>query len=255
MQAKEYFGSGEDLGLDHRDSVQTDQFELAPQNLSTTSGHDKSETTGNMALNHSHPNLRPAPRLQLSSDDAYSQDGAAVVEPLEDPHPAQASRADFYKYLFTDGNWTDLLATSANWMLLDFTFFMLGVNSSSFVPTMFGETPGPSTAPYKLLIWNQKHTMESTSIGALLGSALSIFVMHCCSRRKLQTWGFLILGPLFVVVGALYITLPTTNAHVAIVVFYGICQLFYYLGTLDWPNLQSLRNLILYKVQIRPPLL
>lgn len=72
--------------------------------------------------------------------------------------------------------------------------------------------------------------MESTSIGALLGSIMAVFVMHFYSRRKVQMWGFLILGGLFIVVGALYVTLPSTNAHVAIVVFYGICQLFYNLG-------------------------
>lgn len=54
--------------------------------------------------------------------------------------------------------------------------------------------------------------------------------MHHFSRKKAQTWGFLVLGTLFIIVGALYITLPTTNAHVAIVAFYGICQLFYNLG-------------------------
>ena len=43
-------------------------------------------------------------------------------------------------------------------------------------------------------------------------------------------WGFLVLGGLFVVIGALYVILPTTNAHRTIVVFYGICQLFYNLG-------------------------
>ena len=152
------------------------------------------------------------------------------MEALEDPHQIQASRADFYKYLFTDKNWTDLFATSASWMLLDFTFYLLGVNSSSFVPKMFGETRGPLDKPYQLLIRNTRHIMESTSIGALLGSALAIVVMHWYSRRKIQTWGFLVLGVLFAIVGALYITLPTTNAHAAIVVFYGICQLFYNLG-------------------------
>ena len=66
--------------------------------------------------------------------------------------------------------------------------------------------------------------------------------MHLYSRRKIQVWGFLILGGLFIVVGALYVTLPSTNAHAAIVVFYGICQLFYNLGKsciIAWINVGS----------------
>ena len=114
--------------------------------------------------------------------------------------------------------------------LQDFTFYLLGVNSSRFVPTLFGERTGPQQAPYTLLVENETHIMESTSIGALIGSAIAIFLMHHVSRKKIQTWGFLILGVLFVIVGAIYVTLPTTNAHVAIVIFYGICQLFYNIG-------------------------
>ena len=44
------------------------------------------------------------------------------MEALEDPRPVKASRADFYEYMITDGNWTDLFATAVVWMLLDFTF-------------------------------------------------------------------------------------------------------------------------------------
>ena len=108
--------------------------------------------------------------------------------------------------------------------------YLLGVNSSSFVPTMFGDIKRSRMRPYQLLISNERHIMESTSIGALCGSALAILIMHQFSRKKAQTWGFLILGTLFIIVGALYITLPVTNAHVAIVTLYGICQLFYNLG-------------------------
>ena len=72
--------------------------------------------------------------------------------------------------------------------------------------------------------------MESTSIGAIVGSILAMIVMHRFSRKKLQTWGFLVLAIMFVIVGSLYITLEGTNAHVAVIVFYGICQIFYNLG-------------------------
>lgn len=232
MQSKEYFDSNEDLPLANRGSVQTDEFELmskdfaAPPDLSNIpKSPDRGKTVESSGI--SQP---PSAFLHVSHVKDSHEGSGGVVEVLEDPHPAQASIADFHKYMITDGNWTDLFATSAGWMLLDFTFYLLGVNSSSFVPTMFGEKTGPGHPPYQLLISGERHLMEATSIGALLGSALAILVMHHFSRRKAQMWGYLILGTVFVVVGALYITLPDTNAHVTIVVFYGICQLFYNLG-------------------------
>ena len=214
MHAKDYFGSSENLGPGDEGSIHVGETEhniaaglQLPQSALLSSFHGQG----------------------LSEDSATNSIGR-MVEDLEDPHPSQASRADLYKYLFTDGNWTDLSATAVNWMLLDFTFYLLGVNSSSFVPTMFGEQPGNQLTPYSWLISNERQIMESTSIGALIGSVIAIIAMHRFSRRRIQVWGFLILGGLFIVVGALYVTLPSTNAHAVIVAFYGICQLFYNLG-------------------------
>lgn len=229
MHAKDYFGSSENLGRGAQDSPIVDGLEQTSK--ATVSGHHV--VTG--------PQL-PQPALQSNfhgrgqSHDSATNSVGPIVENWEDPHPSQASRADLYKYLVTDGNWTDLFATAANWMLLDFTFYLLGVNSSSFVPRLFGQEPGNKMPPYNWLISNERHIMESTSIGALVGSAIAIFAMHFYSRRRIQVWGFLILGGLFIVVGALYVTLPNTNAHAAIVVFYGICQLFYNLGKPFYPS-------------------
>ena len=223
MHAKDYFGSSEDLGHDDRDSVHGDEFEHTLEGDT----HGQYVTTG---LQLPQPALRSNLQGPGLSDDSATNSIGPVAEELEDPHPSQASRTDLYKYLFTDGNWTDLFATAVNWMLLDFTFYLLGVNSSHFIPRIYGQKTGNSLPPYDWLISNERHIMESTTIGALIGSIMAVFVMHFYSRRKVQMWGFLILGGLFIVVGALYVTLPNTNAHVAIVVFYGICQLFYNLG-------------------------
>ena len=214
MHARDYFESKDDLG---HDSVRMDHIGHAPE--AAVEG-----------LQLPQPALQDNSHEQRSSEDSAENSIGPVVEELEDPHPSQASRADLYKYLFTDGNWTDIFATAVNWMLLDFTFYLLGVNSSNFIPKMFGQQNPNKLPPYTRLISNERHIMESTSIGALLGSAFAVFVMHFYSRKRIQMWGFLILGGLFIVVGALYVTLPSTNAHVAIVVFYGICQLFYNLG-------------------------
>ena len=229
MHAKEYFGSNENLGHGDQDSVHVDEFEHNPKTIAT----GQHVATGLQIPEHA---IQSHSQGQRPSNDSAANSVGPMVQELEDPHPSQASRADLYRYLFTDGNWTDLFATSVNWMLLDFTFYLLGVNSSSFVPRMFGQPPNDTLPPYNWLISNERHIMESTSIGALIGSAIAIVAMHLYSRRKIQVWGFLILGGLFIIVGALYVTLPSTNAHVAIVVFYGICQLFYNLGMfLDFP--------------------
>lgn len=223
MHARDYFASSEDLGRPNQDSLHTDEFEYTPKTV--TNGHPIA--TG---LQLPQPALQSNLHGQGLSEVSATNSIGPIVEDLEDPHPSQASRADLYKFLFTDGNWTDLLATAVNWMLLDFTFYLLGVNNSSFVPRMFGQKPGNHLPPYDWLISDERQIMESTSIGALIGSAIAILAMHFYSRKRIQMWGFLILGGLFIVVGALYVTLPSTNAHVAIVVFYGICQLFYNLG-------------------------
>ncbi|KAG8533010.1 uncharacterized protein KY384_001792 [Bacidia gigantensis] len=159
----------------------------------------------------------------------------------------------FLTYLSKDRNWVDLFATSVNWMNLDFTFYLLGVNSSSFIPRLFGEDIGPERPPYSLLIGEERHILESSSVGSLLGSLGAIAIMHfkspkafvraVNSPRRLQTKGFILLGALFIIVGVMYLTLPTTNAHVAIVVFYQLCQLFYNLGESYLRTSANLRTL------------
>ena len=161
--------------------------------------------------------------------------------PVVNRDPQQDWFSEFFAYLQRDRNWVDLFATSINWALLDFTFYALGVNSSTFVPTLFGETNDPGQPSYSIVIHDERHIMESSSVGALLGSIAAILIMvfrsprlflrNFNSPRKVQMWGFISLAPLFVIVGALYVTLPRTGAHVAIVVFYQLCNLFFNLGT------------------------
>ena len=188
---------------------------------------DESEVE-NGSVGENEPGHLPQPEIQPP--------GPAVNQ-----EPQQDWFGEFSAYLQRDRNCVDLFATSINWTLLDFTFCLLGVNRSSFVPTLFGENNGPGRPPYSILINEERHIMESSSVGALLGSIAAILVMlfrspkpflrNFNSPRKVQMWGFISLAPLFVIVGALYVTLPKTRAHVAIVVFYQLCNLFFNLGT------------------------
>ena len=208
---------------DRRFFETSDSFELE-----SVAPDDESE-----AENDPHPNGEQA-NIQLP--------------PTQPPAPVtdQSPRGwfgNFKAYLLRDRNWVDLFATSINWMLLDFTFYLLGVNSSSFVPILFGESNGPDRPPYSLLIDEERHIMESSSVGSLLGSLAAVTIMflrsskpflrNFSSPRKVQMWGFASLAPLFVIVGALYVTLPKTRAHIAIVFFYQLCNLFFNLGMLS----------------------
>ena len=146
----------------------------------------------------------------------------------------------FFSWLKSSTNFKDLFATSFNWMLLDFTFYLLGVNSSAFVPTLFGENNGKDRPPYDLLISQERHIMESSTAASLVGGLCAIALMRFRSSkpflslfnspRRVQIWGFGALAILFVIIGAMYIKLPTTNQHVAIVVFYALAQFFFDLG-------------------------
>ena len=234
MHAKEYFTSYEeldDLGFSERDMVHGDHTDPNPD-IGTTEAQSVVPDGEKIKTAHdqhpSHVDIYPPAQGQVL--EAGLPSVGVVVELLENPHQIKASGKDFYNYMWTDGNWTDLAATSLNWMLLDFTFYMLGVNSSSFVPTMFNQKVGSDQAPYGHLIRTERHIMEATSIGAITGGAIAIVVMNKFSRKKIQMWGFILLACLFVVVGAMYMTLPRTKAHLGIIIFYGLCQLFFNLG-------------------------
>ncbi|MCJ1393914.1 hypothetical protein MMC18_006790 [Xylographa bjoerkii] len=220
--------------------------------------------------------IKAAPVMSMTAARGLTASGTAsakarVKQPsvFEDPNPREQSFRDFWAFFMFEGNWTDLFATSFNWMLLDFTFFLLGVNSSTIVPSMFSKAPSADIIPsgnttlftvttpstqdtYLYLLDGEWQAMVATSIGAVVGGAIAIKVMNkthrgasklklfgdCMtiylknnlSRKDIQTIGFLILAVLFPIVGALYVCLGNTSAAPSIVVFYVLCQLFYNLG-------------------------
>lgn len=172
----------------------------------------------------------PARDLPVGPKGPVNQTQPIVISTndFEDPHPPEQSVRDFVKFFWTEGNWTDLLATSLNWMLLDFAFYLLGVNSARIIPSMFS-TPKVQP-PFHYLVGNEWHTLVATSIGAVLGGAVAIKIMNSSSRRIIQMWSFLILSLLFVVVGALYVKLLNTTAAAWIVAVYVLCQFFFNAG-------------------------
>lgn len=114
---------------DNGDSIQMDEREIAPKPALVKSGSGTGyigKLQRDPGVNRLEPMLGHDHHFSHNSIEEYTiQTGGGVVAALEDPHQALASRADFMKYMFEDGNWTDLFATSAAWMLLDFTFYLL----------------------------------------------------------------------------------------------------------------------------------
>ena len=176
---------------------------------------------------HAEPLYHPPGVMQSSPQMTVNAD-------VEDPHPREQSVQDFSEFLFgskgkrNGGNWPDLLATSLNWWLLDFAFYVLNVNSAHIVPAIFA-TPD-FQAPFAEMFTNEWHTLVATSIGAVLGGAIAIKIMNDFSRRTIQIWGFMALGCLFLPLGILFITLLGRNGVAAIVVVYVLCQLAFNLG-------------------------
>ena len=242
MQAREYFPSQEDLGWD--DGEYNTQDDSPPNAVAAETNGEKHDQASSAVLSlpqdqDTHHDLELGPPAQNLPSNPIPQVEVQMVESSENPHQIKASRKDFYKFLFTDGNWTDLFATSMDWLLLDFAFYLLTVNTSKLVPGMFGQRGGEDQTPYQVLISNERHIMISTSIGAVLGGAIAIKVLNSFSRRKTQMWGFIVLAALLVVVGTLYVTLINSEARVTIIVLYALCQLFFNIGKcllLDAPS-------------------
>ncbi len=233
MHAKDYFPSQEDLGWEDEEKNTPDN---SPPNIMGAEVNGEPQVHESPAImsvvedQDSHLDFELVPPAQDLPSNSHPQAVVQMVESAENPHQIKASRKDFYKFLFTDGNWTDLFATSMNWLLLDFAFYLLTVNTAKVIPRMFGQDEGLAQTPYRKLINNARHIMISTSIGAVLGGAIAIKVLNSFSRRKVQMWGFVVLGALFVIVGTLYVTLINSDSRVVIVVIYALCQLFFNIG-------------------------
>lgn len=150
----------------------------------------------------------------------------------------------FWRYLKKDGNGWRLVATSASWFLLDFTFFGLGFNSAQSISKLWegllplaaqppplwdtdynGETPNI----YSILIQDNVRSLITSSAGAILGALILIVTIERWNRKWLQYVGFGVLSVLFIIIGALYHI--TINKHrSAMITLYAITQLCFYFG-------------------------
>ncbi|KAI9763896.1 MAG: hypothetical protein M1840_009008 [Geoglossum simile] len=179
------------------------------------------------------PNREPSIRSTNSATSSIIPDPSTNPTPSKPDKGPKAKKPTwtqysqgFYKYLFTDNNWTDLAGTAATWCVLDFSFYFLGVNSSSIIAKIWGTTE--TTSVYELLMENGWRALITNSIGAMVGGAIMLAVVRW--RWSVQMYGFLILGGLFFAVGFTFVYLLNTRFIGAIIVLYVLCQLFFNLG-------------------------
>jgi MFS transporter, PHS family, inorganic phosphate transporter len=133
----------------------------------------------------------------------------------------------FWKYMFIDGNWTDLAGASISWFILDFAFYFLSVNNPMILNKLWNtELGNPSV--YQELMQNGYRALIATSTGTLLGGV--IFIAMARYRWKLQFYGFWMLAGAFVVVGVCFVTLLGTRYFAAVIVLYSLSSLFFDLG-------------------------
>ncbi|KAH0541837.1 hypothetical protein FGG08_003720 [Glutinoglossum americanum] len=101
---------------------------------------------------------------------------ATNSQPAERPRARKPTwkqyQTGFYKYFIEDGNWTDLAGTASTWLLLDFSFYFLGVNSSQIIANIWGTSD--TATVYEILMQNGWRALITTSIGAMVGGAIII---------------------------------------------------------------------------------
>ncbi|KIW08654.1 uncharacterized protein PV09_00609 [Verruconis gallopava] len=192
-------------------------------------------SANNEAMNH----FSPSTEATLTFGEPMVLKDLQLTEPAIAIQGSQESRmvrketwveflAGFRRYLFDEGNWTDLAGTAISWLVLDFAFYFLGVNSPKILSKLWGLGPMSSHPLHSMLLENGYRALIAVSTGAVVGGAL--FILLAESRWHIQFYGFAILAGLFVIVGVCFVTLVDTRYSSAVIVLYAVCNLFFNFG-------------------------
>ncbi|HEX3641807.1 MAG TPA: MFS transporter, partial [Ktedonobacteraceae bacterium] len=176
-----------------------------------------------------HPTLTFGEQMQLK-DFSLSEPAIPIPtpsKPILRKETWYEYRTGFWKYLFIDGNWTDLLGTSLSWMILDFAFYFLSVNNPKILNKVWN-SESTNTSVYQVLVQNGYRALIAVSTGQMMGGA--IFIAMARYRWQLQYYGFWMLAGAFVVVGVCFVTLLGTRYFAAVIVLYSLNSLFFDLG-------------------------
>ena len=188
--------------------------------------------------------------------------------------PPEASYEDFMEYFFRPegrwynndgdetwclGNWTSfrftgkwprLLGTAGTWLLLDLSFFGLGLNSPNIVTGLWKGCRNEFVSdPLPKSTWNSEPDIATNalevfkdneyafwlivSLSAIMGSGMLILIAGFVDRRRLLWTTFLALSMVFFVIGGILwhkIMNHYSAPYFAVIVFYGLCQLLFNIG-------------------------
>ena len=173
-------------------------------------------------------------------------------------------------FLFTEGNWRYLAATSLCWFFLDFAFYGLGINNPRQLAAIWASTPfnftalhdwrnmttpsfcqlpnsqqialtpnhtydwqnpfDPDSDMYLELFSNAKQYIITISCGSMGGSIVLLLLGDRVSRRKWLMYSFLILAASFACTAIVLQHVELTDRHSATIVFYVFCQFFFNFG-------------------------
>ncbi|KAL9114754.1 MAG: hypothetical protein Q9227_001433 [Pyrenula ochraceoflavens] len=150
------------------------------------------------------------------------------------------SQKDIFQYFWNEGNWRQLAATALCWLLLDFSFYGIGLSNPQFLAKTWGDLhikgsqpiwktdDSSSTSIYDMFMHNATEALVILNIGSVVGSSLLIVFANHFNRVSLQKYGFLALAAIFIAVGVMYRTVHITGA--VAVTLYVIAQIAFNFG-------------------------
>ncbi|KAH8649683.1 major facilitator superfamily domain-containing protein [Tricladium varicosporioides] len=137
---------------------------------------------------------------------------------------------EFKQFFWHDGNLRTLIATSLCWFCLDLPFYGLGMNSPRIINTIWNGK-NPQILPiYDLIEHDIWQSLVVVSLGAIVGSLITLTTIDWLGRRNIQINGFFWLFILFIVIGGSFNHLYEIGGSPAIIVLYILCQIFFNFG-------------------------
>ena len=215
------------------------EFDATPMFNESDSTELESATwgsTASAASNSFEEVILPAPAMSESG-----QWTVAGAPPVTLNSKWNLSRKDIVQYFWHEGNWRTLFATATTWLLLDFSFYGIGLSSPQFLAKTWGSLHLSGQAPpwqtndtgnvslYSQFIDTSLHALVILNVGSFLGMVLMIFFANRVNRVTLQKVGFLVLAVIFIILGSIFITLHESGGP-AIIALYIIAQTAFNFG-------------------------
>ncbi|KAL9062915.1 MAG: hypothetical protein Q9157_008543 [Trypethelium eluteriae] len=174
-------------------------------------------------------------RCLESNEEEIVTNGGNSDGPVED---GDAKGLTMRQYFWIEGNWRYLFATSAIWLLMDFSTYFLGVNETQqlskfwYGPTVLVKSPStwdsntvdPKVSIFSVLIENSVHLLVIESITSNTGSILLVLFISRLNRKLLAWATFLATGILLIVTGASLLATIGSQSWGVSIALYSLCK-------------------------------